>query len=114
MWNLNVALLFLDSLQILEIHINLLRPINAPFVLSRPLHDILASHWIPKSGPVPWINTNVIITQQHAMKGHRAVVLDVLCNQKTPSGLRVHIHLTAYDPTSPFRCETSDYNGVVE
>jgi len=83
-------------------------------VLSRPLNEIASLHHVPKCDQVPWIDMEIIIIQRHAMKAHRAIVLDVLCNQPTPSGLRVHVWLTSYDPTAPFRRLTLDYDGVVE
>jgi hypothetical protein len=98
------------------VHINLLKRIDSPLVLgkdSHPLHDLLALH-IPKSDPVPWINTEVIITQGHAMKAHHGIILDILCNQQTSSGLQVHLRLSSYDPTSQFRVITLDYDCIVE
>jgi len=114
--NLTVALLISNFFQILEVHMNLLSQIDAPFVLSHSLNELASlprGPRLPKSDRVPWINTEIIITERHAMKTYRGIVTDVLCNQATPSGLRVVVQLTSYDPTSPFRL-TLDYDGVVE
>lgn len=68
---------------------------------------------IPRSERVPWINVEIIITHG-VMKGRTGVIIDVLCNQRTPSGLRVVVHITLVDPAAPFRRITLDYDHVVE
>ena len=69
---------------------------------------------MPPSDLVPWINTEVvIIAERHALKTYRGIILDVLCNQETPSGLRVQIHLASLDPNSPFKTVLLDYDDVV-
>jgi hypothetical protein len=69
----------------------------------------------PPSDRIPWIRTEIIIiAERNALKGYRGIVLDVLCNQKTPSGLQVQIQLTSLDPNSPFKTFIFDYDNVVE
>lgn len=92
-------------------HANLLRRIDVPSVLGKPPGRASA---VPQHGQVPWIDVEVRITHGHAMKGYSAVVKDVLCNQQTPSGLRLLIQLTSLDPNSPFSRMTVDYDHVVE
>ena len=96
----------------LEVHINLLKRIAKPFVLGTqpPLHEIL-----PQSDRVPWLNTEVIIlTRGHQDRTRRAIVVDILCNQKTSSGLRVSVQPTSVNPSMPLQQMTLDYDDVVE
>lgn len=53
------------------------------------------------------------IQKVHQMKGHRAIVKDVLCGQNTNSKLRVVIQYTDFDPSNPMRKETIDYDNVM-
>jgi hypothetical protein len=48
------------------------------------------------------------------MKGYPGVVKDVICNQRTPSGLKVVVQITSLDPSAPFRIIIVDYDMVVE
>ena len=43
-----------------------------------------------------------------------ATVKDILCNQPTPSGLRVVVQMNHLDSTTPFRQLVLDYDSVVE
>ena len=62
-----------------------------------------------------WINTHVIITALGSpLKGYVGVVTDVLPGQDTVSGLRIAVQLAHYDPSSPFKKMTFDYDDVVE
>jgi hypothetical protein len=56
----------------------------------------------------------VVITGRHAERNHLATVKDVLCNQPTPSGLRVVVQRTCFDVSAPFRQLTLDYDNVLE
>jgi hypothetical protein len=56
----------------------------------------------------------VIITGRHSEKTRLATVKDVLCNQPTPSGLRVVVQMKALESTTPFRQLVLDYDSVVE
>ena len=69
---------------------------------------------VPRSEPTPWINTEVIVTGRHALKTRRGTVDNVLCNQKTSSGLRLIIQLTSWDSSAPFQQVPFDYDDVVE
>jgi hypothetical protein len=69
---------------------------------------------IPRSERVPWINLEIKIAYDHALKGYSGIVVDVLYNQSTPSGLRVVIQITALVSNAPFRRITVDYDHVVE
>jgi hypothetical protein len=48
------------------------------------------------------------------MKGHPGIIKDVVCNQPTPSGLRVVVQITSLDSTAPFKHIIVDYDHVVE
>lgn len=54
-----------------------------------------------------------IIKQGHTMRTYTGVVTDVLCNQKTPSGLRIEVQLTVLGWVHPFKRLTMDYDDVV-
>lgn len=47
------------------------------------------------------------------MKGHQAIVKDVLCGQNTASKLRVVIQYTGFDPSNPKHQETIDYDKII-
>lgn len=94
-----------------QVPINLLKHSDVPKVLGLyPKH----AGAIPRSEKVPWINVEIVIAQGHPMKGHRGIIKDVLCNQSTPSGLKVVVQTTYLDPTAPFKYITLDYDHVVE
>lgn len=95
----------------LDVHINSLKRIAVPLVLGTQQPRL--QHTI-RSDPVPWLNTEIIITERHARKGYRGVILDVLCNQQTSSGLRVQVQLTTFDPNAPFPRMLLDYDDVIE
>jgi hypothetical protein len=50
----------------------------------------------------------------YAFKGYSGVVKNVLHRQDTASGLRIVMQLTDFDPASPFKTITVDYDDVVE
>ena len=56
----------------------------------------------------------VVITGRHSERTRLATVKDVLCNQPTPSGLRVVVQKTYFDASAPFRQLTLDYDNVLE
>jgi hypothetical protein len=89
---------------------NLLKRVAVPLVLGKqcPRLNNTPRH------RVPWINIEIIIAERHAQKGYKGIIIDVLCNQQTPSGLKLLIQLTALDPNSPFRRFILDYDDVVE
>ena len=64
---------------------------------------------------VPWIGTPVIvIKEKHPFRTYPAMVTDVLCGQEMLSGLKLMIQLTCFDPTTPCKRLTLDYDDVVE
>lgn len=66
---------------------------------------------IGRSERVPWINTEIIIVQpNHPFRTMRGVVKDVICNQQTPSGLRIVVQPNFVGLPNI----TMDYDGVVE
>jgi hypothetical protein len=94
------------------VHANILRPIAAPFVLGEHQGDATA---ISPARRVPWIDIEIIIIGAHAQKGYSGVIKDVLCNQLTPSGLRVVIQITSpVEATAPYRQVIVDYDRVLE
>jgi hypothetical protein len=100
------------SRQTFQVSQNLLKHSHVPLVLG--LHPKHAGT-IPRSERVPWLNLEIIVTAPgHPMKGYPGVIKDVLCNQRTPSGLRVVVQITSLDATAPFRCINLDYDHVLE
>jgi hypothetical protein len=97
---------------VLETHINLLKLASTVHVLGRRPEEHTGS--IPGSGRVPWINTSIIISDRHALKGNFGIVKDVLPNQPTASGLKVQVELTTFDSTMSLRRLILDYDGVIE
>jgi hypothetical protein len=88
-----------------------LKPTTAPHTLGKCPHPSVA---IARFDRVPWINAEVIITGRHAEKTRLATVKDVLCNQPTPSGLRVVVHMKYLESTTPFKQLVLDYDSVME
>lgn len=95
-----------------ETKINFLKHSDVPHILG--VHATKHAGMIPHSERIPWIDVEILITRGHAMKGYSGIIKDVLCNQPTPSGLRVIVQITSLDPTAPFRRITLDYDHVVE
>ena len=89
-------------------HVNLLKRTDPPFLFAMVPPPSVG---VPRSEPTPWIGTEVIITGQHALKTCRGTVYNV---QKTCSGLRLVIQLTALNPSVPFQRIPFDYDDVVE
>ena len=89
-------------------HVNLLKHATVPHVLgTHPLDEdaIGRSEW------APWINEEVIVVANgHPFWTLLGIVKDVLCDQPTPSGLRVVVQMNSIMafPTIPL-----DYDGVV-
>jgi hypothetical protein len=70
---------------------------------------------LSKADSVPWIGTHVIIAKiGNPLKGYIGVVKDVLCGQKTPSGLRIVLQLEHLNPSCPYQKTVVDYDDVVE
>ena len=95
----------------MDVHVNLLKHSLVSFSYGNQeprSSDILRSDF------VPWKNTQVrIIKQGHAMRTRPGVVTDVLCNQATPSSLRIEVQLTVMGTVDPFRRLITDYDNVV-
>ncbi len=92
------------------VEINLLKHATVPKALGlHPKH----ADTIPHSGRAPWINTEILITHG-PLKGTPGIIIDVLCNQSTPSGLRVVVQITSFNPNAPFQRAVMDYDFVVE
>ena len=68
----------------------------------------------PRSTPVPWIGKEVFISGQHFMKGQKAIIMDVLANHPTSSGLRIEIQSSTLYVVAPFRRMTINYDDVVD
>ena len=99
------------SRQTFQVQINVLKHSDAPNVLGLHLKH---AGVIPPSERVPWINVEIVTARGHPMKGYPGIIKDVLCNQPTPSGLRVLVQITSLDSTAPHRNITLDYDHVVE
>ena len=73
---------------------------------------LLSEDAIGQSEQVPWINKEIIVVKDgHAYRALKGIVKDVLCNQPTPSGLRLVVQMNSI---MAFRSITLDYDGVVE
>jgi len=95
----------------IEVHNNLLKCISEPFS-----HGMQPprSNDIPRSDKVPWIKTHITIAKNgHPLRTCPGIIKDVLCRQKTSSGLKVEVELTTLDAVSPFRRIILDYDDVV-
>ena len=89
--------------------VNLLKPATVPHVLGTHPQDDSA---IRQFDRVPWINREIIVVKDgHVLRTLRGVIKDVLCNQPTPSGLRVVVQMNS---TMVSPSITLDYDGVVE
>jgi len=107
----NVQILCSYIPQVFLVRIDLLKRVDVPFSFAAQA----PSTRIPHSDPVPWIGTEVVITQpKHPFKGHRGTVKDVNCRQATSSGLVLQIELATFLSIAPFRVITLDYDAVVE
>lgn len=83
-----------------------------PFVLSVQSQNPSMS---TEKDHVPWKGVKVLIVKsgdQH--KGETAVVDNVLCNQDTPSGLKILVQFQSYNPSTPFQKGLFDYDDIVE
>jgi hypothetical protein len=64
---------------------------------------------------IPWKGVKVFINKQfHQRKGELAIVTDVLCNQDTPSGLKVQVTFTGFNPSISIPTDLLDYDDVIE
>jgi hypothetical protein len=64
---------------------------------------------------MPWRGLKVLVTKRgHQLKAKPMVVVSVLANQDTPSGLKVEVHSANYDPNAPFAKTLFDYDHIVE
>ena len=89
--------------------VNLLKPATVPHVIGTHLQGVNA---IGQFERVPWVNKEIIVVEDgHVFRTLRGVIKDVLCNQPTPSGLKVVVQMNSI-MTSP--SITLDYDGVLE
>ena len=89
--------------------VNLLKPATVPHVLGTQPQDESA---IIRFDRVPWINKEIIVVKDgHVFRTLRGIIKDVLCNQSTPSGLRVVVQMNSIMASPSI---TLDYDGVVE
>jgi len=93
-----------------DVSVNLLKPATVPHVLG--MHPQHAESAIGRSERIPWLNKEIIVIKDgHAFRTMKGIVKDVLCNQLTPSGLRVVVQMNSL---VAFPSITLDYDGVVE
>ena len=89
-------------------HVNLLKHATVPHVLGRHPQGEDA---IGRSERAPWINEEIIVVAKgHPFRTLGGIVKDVLCNQPTPSGLRVMVQMNSI---MVFPIIPLDYDGVV-
>jgi hypothetical protein len=95
--------------QIFDVSVNLLKHATVPHVFGTHPQDGGA---IGRSEQVPWINNEVlVIAHGNPYRQQRGIVKDVICNQPTPSGLRVVVQMNSILATPNI---LFDYDGVVE
>ena len=95
--------------QMFDVSINLLKLATVPHVLGTCPQDECAIRWTER---VPWINKEIIVIKdRHVFQTLKGIVKDVLCNQPTPSGLRVVVQMNSI---MAFPSITLDYDGIVE
>ena len=105
------SLPFLTMPQNFKVHVNTLKLTEEPPVIdAHPKHKVTT----PWSTRVPWIGKEVIISGQHYMRGQKALIMNVLANQPTSSGLQVEIQSSTLHAVAPFRRMTIDYDDVVD
>jgi hypothetical protein len=91
------------------VSVNLLKRVDVPHVLGKHPQGGGA---IGRPERVPWINKEIIVVKDgHAFRTLKGIVKDVLCNQPTPSGLKLVIQMNSI---MSFQSITLDYDGVVE
>ena len=106
---MNSQLLTSYTPQIIDVSVNLLKRVAVPHGLGRHPQGKGAMGW---SERVPWINKEVIVVKDgHVFRTLKGIVKDVLCNQPTPSGLKLVVQMNL---VMAFPCITLDYDGVVE
>ena len=89
--------------------VNFLKPATIPHVLGTQPQD---ESPIGRFERAPWINKEIIVvTDGHVFRTLRGIIKDVLCNQPTPSGLRVVVQMHSFMASPSI---TLDYDGVVE
>lgn len=94
--------------QIFDVSINLLKRATVPHVLGKHPQGEGA---IGRYERIPWIDKEVIVIEDgHMFRTLKGIVKDVLCNQPTPSGLRLVVQMNLIIHASI----TLDYDGVVE
>jgi hypothetical protein len=54
----------------------------------------------------------LVSKEGHALKGKRGVVVNVLPRQSTPSGLKIEVEITDYDPNVPYPRVVFDYDDL--
>ena len=105
---MDVQLLCSYSPQIFDMSVNLLKRATVPHILGTHLQG---EGTIGQSERVPWLNKEIIVVKDgHAFRTLKGIVKDVLCNQPTPSGLRLVVQMNSMTLPSI----TLDYDGVVE
>ena len=96
--------------QIFNASVNFLKHAAVPHVIGTHPQDEGA---IGRFERVPWINKEIIIVKNgHAFRTWKGIVKDVICNQQTPSGLRLVVQLLNSNMGLPNM--TLDYDWVVE
>jgi len=99
----------LISTQIFDVSVNLLTRATVPHVLGTHPQSEGA---IGRFERVPWLDKEIIIVKDgHAFQTLKGIVKDVLCNQPTPSGLRLVVQMNSINT---FLSITLDYDSAVE
>jgi hypothetical protein len=95
--------------QIFDVSINLLKRATVPLVLGKHPQGEGA---IGRYERIPWIDKEIIVIEDgHMFRTLKGIVKDVLCNQPTPSGLKLVVQMNSIMIHPSI---TLDYDGVVE
>jgi hypothetical protein len=89
-----------------------------PLVLSAVAHssdERNPSDMLTQGGHVSWKGVKVLVVKRwEQRKGEPAVIDEVLCNQDTPSGLKILVQFINYNPSMPMQKGLYDYDDIVE
>jgi len=75
--------------------------------------QLVISAELSRKDTMPWIRRRVLVSKDgHPFKGYAAEVINVLPRQPTPSGLRIEVQITSYNPSVPYPKVILDYDDL--
>src|ERR1700678_216718 len=100
-------------LQLLEVHVNLLKTAPLATYLCTVNNASTTGRFL-KSNQNPLLGTRVTVTKSGPYKGYNAVIKNVLPGQGASSKMRFDIQFEHLDPSNPFKTITVNYDEVAE